>query len=103
MFMANRLGKEMTDPIGVPTDIPQFCLLDMYTACTLPNAKDSILKSIPCEYWALAGIVGTIAFRMVLDCSNIRKIIHWGPLGDTESYMLEPGQAGCDGEFAETL
>ena len=44
---ADRLGKEMTDPVGICRDLPQFRMLDMFTACTHPTVKESILHSLP--------------------------------------------------------
>ena len=35
-----------------------------------------------------------------LDCSDVRKIIHWGPSEVTEQYLQETGRAGRDGEQA---
>ena len=98
MFMVNRLGKEVTEPIGVCLDLPQFRMIDMFTTCTHPAVKESILSSVPCEDSRLRIIIATIAFGMGLDCPNIRRIIHWGPSSDIESYLQETGRAGRDGQ-----
>ena len=45
-------------------------------------------------------VIGTIAFGMDLDSPNIRKVIHWGPSSDVESYVQETGRVGRNGEFA---
>ena len=42
-------------------------------------------------------ILGTIAFGMGLDAENVRRIIHWGPSDNLESYIQETGRAGKDG------
>ncbi len=34
---------------------------------------------------------------MGIDCPDIRRIIHWGPATDCESYLLETGRGGRDG------
>ena len=73
MFVVNRLGKEVTEPIGVCLDLPQFRMIDMFTACTHPSVKDSILDSVANKDDTLRIV---IAFGMGLDCPNIRQIIH---------------------------
>ena len=84
------------DPIGVCRDLPQFRMLDMYTACMHPTVKETILQSLLDSNGTLRIIVATIAFGMGLDCPNIRRVIHWGPSGDIESYLQETGRAGHD-------
>ena len=34
---------------------------------------------------------------MGLDCPNVRRIIHWGPPEDIETFIQETGRAGRDG------
>ena len=34
---------------------------------------------------------------MGLDCPNVRRIIHWGPPKDIETFIQEAGRAGRDG------
>ena len=63
----------------------------MFTACTHPSVKDSILGSVANKDGTLRIIIATIAFGMGLDCPNIRQIIHWGPSSDVESYLQETG------------
>ena len=65
----------------------------MYTSCTEPKVKESILQSFCCEHGTLQVIIATIVFGMGLDCPNI----HWGPSSDLESYIQETGRAGRDG------
>ena len=48
-------------------------------------------------------VIGTIAFGMGLDSPNVRRVIHWGPSSDIESYVQETGRVGRDGEFATAI
>ena len=97
MFMADRLGKEMMEPIGVCPDLAQFRMLDMFTACTHPTVKESIICSVPDKEGTLRIIV---AFGMGVDCPNIHRVIHWGPSSDIEAYLQETRRAGLDGQAA---
>ncbi len=94
-FMRARLGKEYTDPVGAP-DLARFRLVDMFTACTHPPVKDSILQSYCNPSSCLRVVIATVAFGMGLDCPNVRHIIHWGVPDDVESYLQETGRAGRD-------
>lgn len=44
-YLVNRLGKEATEPIGVSWDLPQYRLVDMFTACTHPTVKKTHFQS----------------------------------------------------------
>ena len=35
----------------------------------------------------------SITFGMGLNCPNLRRVIHWSPPGDIESYIQETGRA----------
>ena len=95
MYMCDRLGKEVTEPIGVCRDLAQFRMIDMFTACTHPIVKDSILHSMQKREGTLRIIIATIAFGMGLDCPNIRRIIHWGP----RIYKKLDGQAVMESQL----
>lgn len=102
LYMRARLGREMTDPIGAP-DIATFRMVDMFTACTRSDIKDTILKSFVDPNSQLRIVIATIAFGMGLDCPNVRCIIHWGPSEDIELYLQETGRAGRDGQSAKAI
>ncbi len=101
-FFKSRLGKNKTEPPRLP-DLACFRLVDMFTACTHDEVKNSILQSFPNPDSHLRIIVATIAFGMGLDCPNIRRIIHWAPPDDVESYLQETGRAGRDGNQASAI
>ena len=74
-----------------------FRLVDMFTACTTPVVKETILQSFCNSSRILPVVIATVAFGMGLDCPNVRRVIHWGPSADIEQYLQETGRAGRDG------
>ena len=62
MLMASRLGWEMMEPIDLWQDLSQFRLVDMFSACTHPSVKETILRTLPDSNGILRVIVATIAF-----------------------------------------
>ena len=84
---------------GAP-DVARFRLVDMFTACTEKNVKDTIIHNFVQTDSPLRVVIATVAFGMGLDSPNIRRIIHWGPPADIESYMQETGRTGRDGQHS---
>ncbi len=99
LYLKTSLGKECRHPVGAP-DLAQFRLVDMFTACTQPSVKNTILQSYCDPNSHLRVIVATVAFGMGLDCPNVCRVIHWGVPNDVESYLQETGRAGRDGQPA---
>lgn len=96
LFFKSRLGKESVEPVGAP-DLADFRLIDLFTACTHPPVKEKILKNFSDKAGLLQVVIATVAFGMGLDCPDVRRIIHWGPSSDIETYLQETGRAGRDG------
>ena len=95
-FMKSQLGENISEPKGFAHHA-ELRLVDMFTACTHPSVKDVVIKQFQKPTSALRVVIATIAFGMGLDCPNVRRVIHWGPCEDIESYMQETGRAGRDG------
>ncbi len=69
----------------------------MFSACTTPDVKESILQSFRRVDGLLRVVIASVAFGMGLDCPKVRRVIHWSPSQDMEQYMQETGRAGRDG------
>ena len=72
----------------------------MFTACSTPKLKSSILKSFSSTNSLLRVVVATVAFGMGIDCSDVRYIYHWSPPSDIETYIQETGRAESDNNAA---
>ena len=83
--MKSRLNKQYTEPVGAP-DLARFRLVDMFSACTHPDVKESIVSAFSIPHSTLRVVVATIAFGMGIDCPNVHRVIHWGPSTDVELY-----------------
>ena len=102
LYLKSRIGQEFVEPVGAP-DLAKYRLVDMFTACTTPKVKECIIRSFTDYTSPLRVVIATVTFGMGLDCSDIRRVIHWGPPTDVDSYIQETGRAGRDGKQATAL
>ncbi len=86
LFFKSRLSKELSQPPGLQ-HLARFRIVDMFTACTHPDVKNTILERYKDPKSTLRVVIATIAFGMGLDCSDIRRVFHWGVPSDIESYI----------------
>lgn len=68
--MKSSLGNKAVEPIGAP-DMAHFRLVDMFTACTEKNVKDTIIHNFTQTDSPLCVAIATVAFGMGLDSPNI--------------------------------
>ena len=94
-FFRESLKEKFVLPINAP-DLPRFRLVDMFTSCTDPDIKDTIMMNFT-KLEIPRILIATIAFGMGIDCPNVRQVVHFGAPCDIESYVQETGRAGRDG------
>ena len=93
------LGKEFTEPPGMPPQLPQYHLVDYFTSGTHESTKEDMIKLFTSTS-PLCIVISTIAFGLGVNCSDVREIIHFGPPQTVEEYVRHIGQAGRNGERA---
>ena len=76
---------------------PQNRIVEMYHAGTPDQVKKHVIESLSQETGHIRILISTIAFGMGVDCKSVRRVIHFGPSKNLESYVQESGRAGRDG------
>lgn len=91
-IMKGLIGKHMY----VGSD-PRNVLIEMLHSCTPDMNKENILKSFSDQCGTIRMLIATISFGMGVDCKGVKRVIHFGPSKNIESYAQETGRAGRDG------
>lgn len=97
MLLKHKMGIAFTGPPGYP-NLSGFRIVDMFTAVLTTEKKEEVLESFAKNGGKLRLVIATTAFGMGIDCSDIRRIVHWGMPSTLEEYVQETGRSGRDGE-----
>ena len=97
-----KLRRRMYYPPTAP-QVSKYRLVDMFTSVTEESVKANIIRNFTSPHGCCRVVIGTIAFGMGLDSPNVRKVVHWGPSADIESYVQESGRIGRDGQPATAI
>jgi ATP-dependent DNA helicase RecQ len=97
-----RLKQRMYYPPTAP-QVSKYRLVDVFTSVTEETVKTNIIQNFTSPDGCCRVVIGTIAFGMGLDSPNVRRVIHWGPSADIESYVQESGRIGRDGQPATAI
>lgn len=77
---------------------PHNRVVEMYHAGTPDQVKKHVIENLSKETGHIRVLISTIAFGMGVDCKSVRRVIHFGPSKNLESYVQESGRAGRDGK-----
>lgn len=102
MQLKVKMGPNFFDPPSYP-NLVGFRLVDMFTRVLTPEKKEEVLASFSQKDGKLRLLIATTAFGMGIDCSDIRRIIHWGMPSTLEEYVQETGRSGRDGNPSEAI
>ena len=91
----------MTDAPDFPLKIPELRIVDYYTGCTQESVRNTILKQFSINDLCLRVIIATVAFGLGVNCSNVRRVIHFGVPENIETYVQQVGRAGRDGSLTQ--
>ncbi len=69
----------------------------MFTSVTDSDHKSQIFRLFKIDGNRRI-VVATVAFRMGVDCPDVRQIVHMGLCDDISSYLQETERAGRDGQ-----
>lgn len=96
------LGASFTSPPGLPPELVEHHVVDMYSKSMHPSVQQAIVSAFtsPLDASPLRLVIATVAFGLGVNCKCVYQIIHWGPPEDVEEYVQETGRAGRDGQPA---
>ena len=93
------MGPALSDPIGTPSSLPQYRLVNVFSKSTEDFVKETILLQATIKTSTLHVLICTSAFGMGIDCVGVERIIHWVPPEDIETYIQQTGRGGREGEI----
>ena len=75
--LKRRLGKNITEPLGLP-NIVEFRIINLFTAASTADMKTKVLKEFYRSDTKLRLVIATSAFGLGVDCPDIGRVINFG-------------------------
>ena len=91
------LGKNITEPPGLPDNFLQFWLIDVFTAASDNDMREEIITEFCKSDTKLRLIIASTAFGLGIDCKDIARVINYGTPTTLEELVQEMGRAGRNG------
>ena len=95
MQLKRKLGSYFIHTPAYP-NLVGFRLVDMYTRVLTSDKKEEVLTTFTNKDEFLLLVIAATALRMGVDCSDIRRIIHWEMPCTLKEYIQETGRSGRD-------
>ena len=104
-MLEEKLGLDFTSPLGLPPELVEHRVVDMYCKSTHPNFQQTVVAAFasPQEKTSLRVVISTVAYGLGVNSTAVWQIIHWGSPEDVEDYVQVSGRAGHDGQPASVV
>ena len=103
VMLKKLLGKNISEPPGIPDSLLQFRLIDVFTAASDIDVREEIIAEFCKTRTNLRLIIASTAFGLGVDCKDITRIINYGTPSTLEELVQETGRAGRNGAQAEAI
>lgn len=78
MMMRKLLGEKITEPPGLPDNMLQYRLVDVFTAASDNDMREEVLAEFCKTDTKLRLLIALTAFGLGVDCMDISRIINYG-------------------------
>lgn len=103
VMMRKLLGKNITEPPGLPDNMLQYRLVDVFTAASDNDIREEILAEFRKSNSSIRLLIASTAFGLGVDCMDISRIINYGTPSTLEELVQELGRAGRNGCPAQAI
>ena len=103
VIMRKLLGEKITEPPGLPDNMVQYRLIDIFTAASDKDIREEILAEFSKSNSSIRLLIASTTFSLGVNCVDISRIINYGIPSTLEELVQEMGRAGRNGCPAEAI